>query len=54
LKGENRFASLEKTFPEESKKLRIKIEKEVNNRYSSLKVMADPGAVCKDPEETKE
>ncbi len=53
LKGENRFASLEKSFPEESKKLRAKIENEVNTRYSSLKVMADPGAVCKDPEEAK-
>ena len=54
LKGENRFASLEKTFPQESKRLRIKIEEEVNQRYTSLKVMADPSGVCKEPEETKE
>ncbi len=53
LKGENRFASLEKSFPEESKKLRVQIEEEVNQRYSSYKVMADPAAVCKDPDEAK-
>ncbi len=53
LGGENRFASLEKTFPKESKRLRAKIEEEVNQRYSSFKEMADLGMVCKDDEETK-
>jgi pyruvate-ferredoxin/flavodoxin oxidoreductase len=53
LGGENRFASLEKTFPEESKKLRAQIEEEANTRYSSLKAMADPGAVCNDPEKAE-
>ena len=50
LKGENRFASLEKTFPEESKKLRAKIEDEINQRYESYKMMADPTIVCETEE----
>jgi pyruvate-ferredoxin/flavodoxin oxidoreductase len=54
LKGENRFASLEKTFPEESKKLRTKIEEEINQRYSAYKAMADPSAVCRTEEDAKE
>ncbi len=37
LAGENRFAALEKSFPEESKRLRAKIEADVNARYESLK-----------------
>jgi pyruvate-ferredoxin/flavodoxin oxidoreductase len=41
LSGENRYASLEKQFPEESKKLRQKIEKEYNERYSIYKHMAE-------------
>lgn len=40
LSGENRYAMLERTFPEESKKLRVKIEEEVNERYESLKFLA--------------
>jgi pyruvate-ferredoxin/flavodoxin oxidoreductase len=51
LSGENRYAALERTFPEESKKLRSKIEEEVNRRYAALKLMADPASVCKEPEE---
>jgi pyruvate-ferredoxin/flavodoxin oxidoreductase len=54
LKGENRFASLEKTFPEESKKLRAQIEEEINHRYAAYRTMADPTAVCKTEEEAKE
>jgi len=53
LGGENRFASLEKTFPEESKKLRARIEKELNKRYAALKVMADPTSVCKESGESE-
>jgi pyruvate-ferredoxin/flavodoxin oxidoreductase len=48
LSGEVRFASLEKTFPEESKRLRIQIEKEYRNRYEILRTMADPKSVCKE------
>ncbi|WP_246118629.1 thiamine pyrophosphate-dependent enzyme, partial [Desulfobotulus alkaliphilus] len=41
LSGENRFAVLEKTFPEESKKLRASIEDQYTRRYAALKYMAD-------------
>ena len=37
LSGENRFAALEKSFPEESRRLRAKIETEVNSRHAALK-----------------
>lgn len=43
LSDENRFASLEKSFPEESKRLRSKMEEEVANRYQALKKMAEFG-----------
>jgi pyruvate-ferredoxin/flavodoxin oxidoreductase len=42
LSGENRYASLEKQFPDESKKLREKIEKDYAERYNILKAMAGP------------
>jgi pyruvate-ferredoxin/flavodoxin oxidoreductase len=50
LAGENRFASLEKSFPEESKKLRQQIEEEINRRHQSLKQLADPKVVCEEPQ----
>ncbi|MCA1795105.1 MAG: hypothetical protein LC660_14780, partial [Desulfobacteraceae bacterium] len=43
LSGEVRFAALEKSFPEESKRLRKKIEQEVIDKYTMLKMMADVG-----------
>ncbi|BDD87895.1 pyruvate:ferredoxin (flavodoxin) oxidoreductase [Desulfofustis limnaeus] len=43
LSNEVRFAALEKSHPEESKRLRAKIEEEVNSRYQLLKGMADQG-----------
>jgi len=43
LGGEVRFAALEKSFPEESVRLRAAIEEEVNNKYTILKMMADAG-----------
>ncbi len=43
LSGENRFAALEKSFPEESRRLRAKIEKEAQDRYQILKNMAENG-----------
>ncbi len=46
LSGEIRYASLEKAFPEESRKLRGRIEKEYIDRYETLKVMADPTSIC--------
>lgn len=41
LAGENRFAALEKSFPEESKRLRAQIEVEVNEKYEKLKKLAE-------------
>jgi pyruvate-ferredoxin/flavodoxin oxidoreductase len=41
LSGEVRYASLEKSFPEESKKLRTIIEEEYNERYEHLKKLAE-------------
>jgi pyruvate-ferredoxin/flavodoxin oxidoreductase len=43
LGGETRFAALEKSFPEESKRLRAKIEEEVADKYTMFKMMADAG-----------
>ncbi|MDX9896725.1 MAG: pyruvate:ferredoxin (flavodoxin) oxidoreductase, partial [Desulfofustis sp.] len=43
LSNEVRFAALEKSHPEESKRLRAKIEEEVNGRYQLLKGMAEQG-----------
>ncbi len=45
LSGENRYAQLAQSFPEESKKLRLQIEKEIMKRYEILKAMAGPAAV---------
>ena len=41
LAGENRFAALEKSFPGESKRLRAKMEEEVNEKYAKLKKLAE-------------
>jgi len=43
LSGETRFAALEKSFPEESKRLRDKIEEEVTDKYTMFKMMSDAG-----------
>ena len=40
LGSEIRFSSLESTFPEESKRLRVQIEEDINRRYGILKKMA--------------
>ncbi len=50
LSGEIRYAALEKSFPEESKKLRAQIEKEYSSRYDRMKVKAG----VEDEEEKKE
>jgi len=41
LSGEVRYAALEKLFPEESKKLRARIEQEYMDRYKALKAKAE-------------
>ncbi len=43
LGGEVRFAALEKSFPDESKRLRAKLEEEVGNKYEMYKMMAEAG-----------
>ncbi len=43
LSGETRFAALEKSFPEESKRLREKIEEEITDKYTMFKMMPDAG-----------
>jgi len=40
LSGEVRYASLETTFPEESKKLRACIEEELTERYKAMELKA--------------
>ncbi|MBT8357688.1 MAG: pyruvate:ferredoxin (flavodoxin) oxidoreductase [Deltaproteobacteria bacterium] len=40
LSGEVRYSSLEKTFPDESKKLRARIEEELMERYKAIKIKA--------------
>jgi pyruvate-ferredoxin/flavodoxin oxidoreductase len=42
LSGENRYAMLERFYPEFSKDYRAKIEQDFNRRYETLKHMADP------------
>jgi pyruvate-ferredoxin/flavodoxin oxidoreductase len=49
LAGENRYASLEKSYPEESKRLRKQLEEEVDEKYRSYQVMAGLG--CEDKKE---
>jgi len=49
LAGENRYASLEKSYPDESKRLRKQLEAEVAEKYRSYQVMA--GQECEDTKE---
>ncbi len=44
LAGEVRYAALQKTFPEESKKLTVQLEKEYLQRYERMKAMAEAGS----------
>ena len=43
LSGENRYAMLERFYPEFSKEFRAGIEKDYNKRYETLKHMASDG-----------
>ncbi|MBV1771155.1 MAG: pyruvate:ferredoxin (flavodoxin) oxidoreductase [Pseudodesulfovibrio sp.] len=43
LSGENRYAMLERFYPEFSKQFRAEIEKDYSRRYEALKLMADGG-----------
>ncbi len=48
LRGEVRYAALEKTFPEEARRLHDRLEKEVQTRFENLKRLADPLSICDD------
>ncbi|MBW2569566.1 MAG: pyruvate:ferredoxin (flavodoxin) oxidoreductase, partial [Deltaproteobacteria bacterium] len=54
LAGEVRYASLQKTFPEESKILTARLEKEYMERYENLKLMANPTSICNETKKTKD
>ena len=41
LGGEVRYASLQKTFPDEAKKLHARLEQEINQRFETLKDIAN-------------
>jgi pyruvate-ferredoxin/flavodoxin oxidoreductase len=47
LSGENRYAMLERFYPEFSKEFRAEIEKDYTRRYEALKLMADGGCTDK-------
>ncbi|MEE8398876.1 MAG: pyruvate:ferredoxin (flavodoxin) oxidoreductase [Desulfobacterales bacterium] len=51
LSGETRYATLESSFPEESEKLRSQIEREVNQQYDRLRLLADPKSICETGED---
>jgi pyruvate-ferredoxin/flavodoxin oxidoreductase len=53
LAGEVRYASLQKSFPDEAKRLHAQLEKEYNERYEALKLMADPASICQHEGESK-
>ena len=50
LSGEIRYASLQRTFPEESKELTALLEKQYQERYQHLKRMAQEPAAAETPE----
>ncbi len=47
IASENRYAQLVKFFPEEAERLHAQLEREVNARYESLRLLSDPTSVCK-------
>jgi len=54
LAGEVRYASLRQSFPDEAEKLHQRLEEEFNDRYASLKLMADPMSICSVEEKEEE
>jgi pyruvate-ferredoxin/flavodoxin oxidoreductase len=46
LQGEVRYAALERTFPEEAKRLHAQLEEEFNARFRRLQLLADPTLAC--------
>jgi len=53
LSGETRYAALEKLYPEESKRLRAQLEKEIAERWHLLQLMAEVNPYSKEPSEVK-
>jgi pyruvate-ferredoxin/flavodoxin oxidoreductase len=53
LAGEIRYASLQRTFPDEAKKLHRQLEQECIDRFKALKRLADPLTVCQDIEKAE-
>jgi len=51
LKGEVRYASLQKTFPDEASRLHKQLEIEVQQRYQNLKCLAEMPASCESAKE---
>jgi len=51
LKGEVRYASLQKTFPDEAARLHKQLEIEVQERYQHLKCLAEMPARCEKTDE---
>ena len=56
MKGEIRYASLERSYPEEAERLHALLIEQFNQRYEELALLADPTLVCKTGEgaETEE
>jgi pyruvate-ferredoxin/flavodoxin oxidoreductase len=48
LKGEVRYASLKRVFPDEAERLQARLTEEVQERYQALKQLADPTVVCQE------
>ena len=46
LNGEVRYAALKKTFPKEAEILHARLEQELNDRFESLRLLADPTVIC--------
>ncbi|MEW5733495.1 MAG: pyruvate:ferredoxin (flavodoxin) oxidoreductase [Thermodesulfobacteriota bacterium] len=46
LAGEVRYASLNKTFPDEAKKLSAGLKQHLEARFKTLQLLADPKSVC--------
>ena len=53
MQGEIRYASLQRTYPEEAKRLHALLVEQFNQRYEELALMADPTLVCKTGEDAE-
>ena len=50
MEGEIRYASLQRSYPEEAERLHALLVEQFNQRYEELALMADPTLVCKSAE----